>query len=97
MAKKSGKLEELFLHEKPGRLLLSIKSGNKRRYASVLAKEIDCTYSHCVRILKEMKKLGLIGFEKKGRIKLVGLTELGEDVALQIENLIRSFNRADGQ
>jgi len=87
----------LFLHEKPARLLLSVKSGSKRRYASNLAKEVDCTYSHCVRILKDMEKMGLITFEKKGRIKLVGLTKLGEDVSFQIENLMRSFNRADDQ
>lgn len=95
MVKKSESMEELFLHQKPGKLLLTIKNSNKRSYASMLAKEIDCTYSHCVRILKEMEELGLIQFEKKGRIKLVGLTKLGEDIAVQVDSLMRSFNRVD--
>jgi len=95
--KKSQQLETLFLHCKPARLLISIKGVNKKRYASNLAKEVDCTYSHCVRILKDLKKLGLVTIEKKGRIKLVGLTQLGEDVAFQLENLLRSLGRADEQ
>lgn len=97
MSEKSQDMEHLFLHEKPAKLLLSIKGGSKKRYASTLAKEVDCTYSHCVRILKDMETLQLITFEKKGRIKLVGLTKLGEDVAFQVENLMRSFNRANDQ
>jgi len=87
-------LEQLFLHDKPAKLLISMKESGK--YASVIAKNIDCTYSHCVRILQDMETLGLVEFQKKGRIKFVKLTKLGEDVAFAIENLVRVFSKFDG-
>lgn len=85
------KLEKLFLQEKPARLIISMKGGKK--YASSLAKEIDCTYSHCVRILQDMEKYGLVKFEKKGRIKHVTLTPLGEDIAHNLEGLMRVLSK----
>jgi predicted transcriptional regulator len=57
------------------------------RYGSVLAKEVDCTYSHAVKILQTLESLGLVEFEKKGRIKLIKLTKKGKDVADAIDNI----------
>ena len=85
------KLMQMFLHEKPAELLIRLKG--EKKYASILAKEVDCTYSHCVRILQEMKKIGLVDFEKRGRIKLISLTKIGEDVAFAMENVVRVFSK----
>jgi len=52
-----------------------------------LAKEVDCTYSHAVKILQTLKALKLVEFEKKGRIKLIKLTKKGNEVADAIENI----------
>jgi DNA-binding MarR family transcriptional regulator len=57
------------------------------RYGSVLAKEVDCTYSHAVKILQTLEDLKLVEFEKKGRIKLIKLTKQGKEVADAIENI----------
>jgi DNA-binding MarR family transcriptional regulator len=57
------------------------------RYGSVLAKEVDCTYSHAVKILQTLEDLRLVEFEKKGRIKLIKLTKKGQEVAQAIENI----------
>lgn len=93
--KKVGKedLERMFLHEKPARLLIKIKEGNGHKYASILSKEVDCTYSHCIRILQNMKTLGLVTFEKGGRTKKITMTKFGEDVAFAMENVFRLFER----
>lgn len=88
-----GELESMFMHEKPARLLVKIKEGKGEKYASILSKEVDCTYSHCIRILQEMHKLGLIEFEKGGRTKKVQLTKSGEDIAFALENIFRLFER----
>jgi predicted transcriptional regulator len=86
-------LERMFLHEKPARLLVKIKEGRGKKYASVLAKEVDCTYSHCVRILQEFEKFGLVTFEKFGRTKTISMTKFGEDVAFSLENVFRLLER----
>ena len=82
----------LLLHEKPAGIILSLKSKEKK-YASVLSKENDCTYTHTLKILEELRGYGLVEFEKDGRIKYVTLTELGEDVAHELEGLVRYLER----
>lgn len=93
MAGKKKIFESMFLQDKPSKLIVHMKG--EKKYASTLAKEVDCTYSHCVRILQEMKKHGLVDFEKKGRVKYVGLTPLGEDISFAVENINRVFSKAD--
>ena len=56
-------------------------------YASSLAKIVDCTYSHVVKILQEMQKAGLVSFEKQGRLKVLTLTKKGEEIAKNIDNI----------
>jgi len=68
-------------------MLVSLKKNTRKRYGSVLAKEVDCTYSHAVKILQTLEELKLVEFEKKGRIKIIELTKKGRDVAEAIENI----------
>jgi DNA-binding transcriptional ArsR family regulator len=85
-------LEELFLRKKPVKLLLNIKMGSTK-YISVLAKETDCTYSHTVKLLEVFKELGLLEFNKEGRIKYVKLTKDGEELAADFETVLRKFSK----
>ena len=79
-------LEDLFLREKPARILMGLKTGkDKPVYATVLAKESDCTYSHTIKILNAFKNLGIVKFDKQGRIKKVILTDDGWDIAHNME------------
>jgi DNA-binding MarR family transcriptional regulator len=72
---------EVFFRRKPAMILVALKKNLKNRYGSVLAKEVDCTYSHTVKILQEMEKAKLVSFEKQGRIKVIQLTEPGNKIA----------------
>lgn len=81
----------VFFREKPAMMLIGLKNAKGAVYASSLAKSVDCTYSHVVKILQEMQKAGLVNFEKQGRLKLLTLTKNGQDVAEhmdQIRNLL---------
>ena len=86
-------MEELFLRKKPVRLLLNIKIGGYPKYVSVLAKDTDCTYSHTVKLLDIFKALGIVEFEKQGRIKYVKLTQDGMDITNDFESALRKFAR----
>ena len=68
-------------------ILVALRNNTKAKYGSILAKEVDCTYSHAVKILQEMEKNKLVQFEKRGRIKTIKLTESGERVADHIERI----------
>lgn len=89
----------VFFREKPAMMLVElnrvrkentkeeIKGSKAEVYASSIAKQIDCTYSHVVKILQEMQKAGLVNFEKQGRLKLITLTKIGQEVADKIEGI----------
>lgn len=80
---------DIFFRRKPALMLVALKRIARVRYGSILAKEVDCTYSHAVKILQSLERLGLVIFEKKGRIKLIKLTKKGQEVAENIENIKR--------
>ena len=76
---------DLFFRRKPALMLIALKNVNRARYGSMLAKEVDCTYSHAVKILQTLEDLGLVSFEKQGRIKIIKLTKKGKEVAEHIQ------------
>jgi|TARA_B100001971_G_scaffold211626_1_gene239756 predicted transcriptional regulator len=78
---------DLFFRRKPAMMLIALKKVSRARYGSQLAKEVDCTYSHAVKILQTLEEFGLVSFEKKGRIKIIKLTKRGSEVAGNIESI----------
>ena len=84
--------EILFLHAKPVKMLTSLKA-DSIQYATQVSKVVDCTYSHTVKVLDQFRKLGLVKFEKKGRIKLIKLTDDGMEIAHDFEGISRKFKK----
>ncbi len=82
---------DIFFRRKPALMLVALKRLSRARYGSLLAKEVDCTYSHAVKILQTLEKLELVTFEKKGRIKLIRLTKKGQDIANNIESIKKTI------
>lgn len=81
----------LFFRIKPVKMLTTLKSGPK--YATIIAKETDCTYSHTVKMLELFHEYGLVEFEKKGRIKIIKLTEFGDEVAKGMESILLKLSK----
>ena len=81
------KIFGVFFREKPAMMLVTLLNANTEHYASSLAKVVDCTYSHIVKILNEMQKAGLIVFRKQGRLKVLNLTDKGREVAQSIDKI----------
>jgi len=87
MPKQGKEIFEVFFRKKPAMILVALRQSQKNKYGSVLAKEVDCTYSHAVKILQEMERSDLVSFEKHGRIKTIQLTDAGNKVAEHIEKI----------
>ena len=87
MAAQNKEIFNVFFREKPAMMLVELKNAKSEIYASSIAKQVDCTYSHVVKILQEMQKAGLINFEKQGRLKLLTLTKTGQEVADKIDGI----------
>ncbi|MEM1535952.1 MAG: winged helix DNA-binding protein [Candidatus Pacearchaeota archaeon] len=82
---------DIFFRKKPAMILMALRKSGRARYGSLLAKEVDCTYSHAVKILQNLEKYNLVAFEKKGRIKLIKLTNKGQQVAEAIQKIKNVF------
>ena len=82
---------DIFFRRKPALMLVALRKMSRARYGSILAKEVDCTYSHAVKILQTLEQLDLVSFEKKGRIKLIKLTKKGQDVSEDIDSIRRQL------
>lgn len=67
-------------------MLIEMKHSTEPIYASALAKIVDCTYSHVVKILEDFRREEIITYERKGRRKLLFLTAKGKLIA---EHLIQ--------
>ena len=79
------KILGVFFREKPVQMLINLKNAKGGIYASSLAKAVDCTYSHVVKVLQMMEKAKLVNFEKQGRLKLLTLTKIGTEIAEHME------------
>jgi predicted transcriptional regulator len=91
MRDKEKKIFTVIFREKPALMLVTLKNSKSAIYASSLAKNVDCTYSHVVKILQEMQKAELVKFEKQGRLKLLTLTKKGSDIAEGIDKIRNSM------
>ena len=83
----TNKIFNVFFREKPALMLVYLRNSKQGAYASSLAKSIDCTYSHVVKILQEMESAELVMSEKQGRMKLLTLTKKGTDVADHLDKI----------
>ena len=84
--------EKFILRQAVVKILLVLKynDGVSMTYVS---KKADLTFSQTVKVLGKMEKLGLVSFEKIGRIKLTYLTEKGKEVAQRVEELMKSLKK----
>ena len=88
-------IQDLFLREKPAKILVGLRSTKSPVYATLLSKDADCTYSHTIKILNMFEKLGIVEFEKTGRIKTVSLTKDGTELAGNMEAIARKFEQIE--
>ena len=89
---RNSNLVNLFLKNKPSFILIKIHACQNKCYASNIAKKVDCTYSHTVRIIQQLEKEGLLTLDKEGRIKAITLTKKGREIAETLKKLITLFN-----
>jgi predicted transcriptional regulator len=80
--------EDLFLHSKPAKIMVQLNNPTKENYASKIAKNVDCTYSHAVRTIQKLEEQELIVSNKNGRKKELRLTEEGGEIAETLSELL---------
>ncbi len=84
-------MKNFFLNEKPVMALVAIRQKRDDVYGSIISKEIDTTYAHTVKILSRLEENDLVETEKKGRKKILNLTEEGKEYSDHFIQLLNSF------
>lgn len=84
---KNKKIFDVIFREKPVMMLVELRNAQNEMYASTLAKKVDCTYSHVVKILQEMNKSGIVAFQKQGRLKILTLTKKGQEISESLDKV----------
>lgn len=77
----------VLFREKPALMLTTLINTKTEMYASSLAKKVDCTYSHVVKLLQQLERDGIINFDKQGRLKFLTLTKKGTEIAEHIDKI----------
>ncbi len=77
----------LLFKEKPALILTRISQEEGETNMSAIAKNTKCTFCHVTKIIQEMEKLGLIICEKKSRSKIIKLSEKGQRVAKNMNEI----------
>lgn len=83
--------KKLFLKEKPVRAIITIRRHRGEVYCSLVSKKIDTTYAHTVKILSKLEEGGMVTSEKKGRKKILTLTEKGQNHAEKLSEIMDSL------
>jgi len=88
-------LSDMFIRDKPSKILLDMKRAEGRVYPTILSKGANCTYSHTIKVLNLFNRVGLVEFEKKGRIKTVKLTDSGWEIAHNLDVVARKLEEIE--
>lgn len=83
----------LFLKVKPAKAIILLRDRRRPWYVSALAKEVDTTYPHMVKLVKKFEELGIVVTKKEGRTRYVELTDMGDELAHDLEGLYRHLER----
>ena len=83
----------LFLKEKPSNVILAIKKMDKPMYVSEIARRAGVTYVYATHFLSILESIGLVSFSRRGKFKVVQLTEKGKNIA----ELIGALKEAEEQ
>ncbi|MFB6115453.1 MAG: winged helix DNA-binding protein [Candidatus Nanohalobium sp.] len=78
--------KDVVLNEKPADTIVLLNEKGPS-YPKKLSDETETTYSHMVRMLKDLKEEDLVTSEKKGRRKVYKLTGKGEKLGEQLSEL----------
>ncbi len=84
---------DMFLRQQPVKILLEIKD---KTYTSLVAKRVDCTYSHAQAVTSLMEENGLITLELEGRLKRIKLTEKGKKLQSHLESIKKLLEAENG-
>ena len=88
-------MKDIFLREKPCRMLLLVYGEEREWTITSLAKASGMVYQHASGLLKKLQAKGIVKLEKVGRKINVLKTDRGTALADSVESLMEAFKKAE--
>ena len=89
---------EMFLKMKPCKALFAIQNlKDSETYPRKISEEIGSTYAHTTDIINRIREAGLVDSEKKGRKRMLTLTEKGSTLAEDLRPFIDNLQDSSGK
>jgi len=76
--------------------ILDLISSREIKTISFIAKELNITYTHVMKILKQLKELGLVKIKTKGRNRSITLTPKGLNIAVHCSPIVNFIKQNSG-
>lgn len=92
MAVEKSDVVNLFLRVSTVKPLVLLLDEDTKWYVSTLAKHVDTTYLHLIRLIQRFEEMGLVVTKKDGRVRYVELTDKGKKLA---EVLVWTYRRCE--
>ncbi len=90
-------MKKLFLKAKPSAVLLLLKDAQQTWYPSKLARESSSSYVHTVNLLSQLRRLGVVTVERKGRQNMYRLTERGAQLASPLDDFSKKCEAVEAE
>ena len=87
-------MKTLFIKAKPSAVLLLLKDSQQSWYPSKLARDSGSSYVHTVNLLSQLRTLGIVTAERKGRQNIYRLTERGAQIASSLDDFSKKCDAA---
>lgn len=88
-------LGTLLLKDKQVRILSALMNRDREWHLTDLARETGVTYVHISKFIKRCEESGLIDSDRRGRVKILVLTELGQDIARSAIGMLEKINSVE--
>jgi len=89
----SNSIQDIFLNEKPAKVLIKIRRTREDLCMSDIQKKIDTTYAHTVKVINNLENRGLLQTEENGRSKTVTLTDHGEELVQPLAEFMQTARK----
>lgn len=83
----------LFINDISSRILIKIRRNQIKRdlTATNLQRELDISPAHTINVVNKMEEHGLIKRKKKGRSKVISITDDGKEIAEKLADIKNHF------
>ncbi len=86
-------MQELLLKIKPCKILVCLRNNTTNWNLTKIAKETQTTFVYTVKVIAKMEESGYVITERKGKNRVIKLSEKGAKIATNLEEVMKNIEQ----